>query len=242
METFMDDTVLTIFKHHKNKQYILDNLKTNLLCHTIGVVCLCLIAYYTDKEYMNVFLTFLIVSYLGYMVHYWSHTNNLCHNVLHSESKIAKYIRENKVVKSISLFLLSTFDFHSIIHHDTSINKYPMNWLGEFIFNVFYQGGLLCLILYYLIDFKINIFGHKFALNKKIALFWAVLYASFHNINYNILGEQNHIDHHIYADTNLGPDIYDIMGNTKYDLKNTENYNHISINIIAINSNYYRIL
>lgn len=223
-----------LFKNHKNKQHIIENLTQNLLCHTIGVICLIIIVYNSDKEYLNAYVTFLFVSYIGYMVHYWSHNYNLSKMMLESNHPFTKYVKDNHVLRHIVLVILSTFDFHSMIHHDSSINKYPANWIAEFMYNILYQGGLLYLFSAYICNISITLCNHTFRLHHQTILFWTLLYATFHNINYFIREEQNHIYHHIDPTTNFGPDIYDIYGDTKYDLDYREDYNDVAINIIII--------
>ena len=65
-----------------------------------------------------------------------------------------------------------------------------------------------------------------------------LFYTSVHNINYSIY-HVNHIHelHHKYQDTNMGPDICDIIGGTKNENMPTneyiENTDHYILNIIV---------
>ena len=68
----------------------------------------------------------------------------------------------------------------------------------------------------------------------RVILLWALMYATAHNINYLFLKPTVHRDHHLHEDTNYGLDIADIIFDTKYDLTDIEDYNHISINLIVI--------
>lgn len=77
------------------------------------------------------------------------------------------------------------------------------------------------------------LFGTIF-FNPWILLFFILFYSSVHNINYSILHVNTvHKLHHEFTETNLGPDICDIIGGTKhYSEKCVENTNHYIPNII----------
>jgi hypothetical protein len=77
------------------------------------------------------------------------------------------------------------------------------------------------------------IFGTIF-LNPWILFFFILFYSSVHNINYSILHINNvHKLHHQFINTNIGPDILDIIFETKNSReKKVENTNHYIPNII----------
>jgi hypothetical protein len=103
----------------------------------------------------------------------------------------------------------------------------------EFIQNFLIEGGFL-ILLAHCYNFSIDIGSFKFKLNKSVLLLWGLLYATVHNINYIILGCDQHTKHHIDPKTNYGIDTLDILFDTKYDINNIENLNHGSINVIII--------
>lgn len=77
------------------------------------------------------------------------------------------------------------------------------------------------------------IFGTIF-LNPWVLFFFIFFYSSVHNINYSVFHINNvHRLHHKFIQTNIGPDILDIIFETKnHREKNVENTNHYIPNII----------
>jgi len=77
------------------------------------------------------------------------------------------------------------------------------------------------------------IFGTIF-FNPWVLLFFILFYSSVHNINYSYLHINNvHKLHHEFYNTNIGPDILDIIFETKHPSEDTvENTNHYIPNII----------
>lgn len=67
-----------------------------------------------------------------------------------------------------------------------------------------------------------------------ILIFSNIFYSSIHNINYAIFHVNNvHTLHHVYENTNIGPDIFDVLFGTKNRLNtDVENTNHYIPNII----------
>lgn len=130
----------------------------------------------------------------------------------------------NGYIDSILTSVFRFMDFHSVTHHDSSINKQPANVCYEFMNNFFTQGGGLVLFVWFC----------NRCIDMRVILLWALMYATAHNINYLFLKPTVHRDHHLHEDTNYGLDIADIIFDTKYDLTDIEDYNHISINLIVI--------
>lgn len=71
-------------------------------------------------------------------------------------------------------------------------------------------------------------------LDPWILLFFVLVYSSIHNINYAVFRVNDvHALHHKEIKTNIGPDIFDVIFNTKNKNNNTvENTNHYIPNII----------
>ena len=67
------------------------------------------------------------------------------------------------------------------------------------------------------------------------------MYATIHNINYNIIHPLTHQQHHWNDKTNYGIDIWDIIIGSKYDWNEVETYNHTAINLIVITAVIYYI-
>ena len=187
-----------------------------------------------NKSYINGFITFFIAMLVGWYIHYLSHAYDLLKIYEDTDNKIINYIKSNSKLNKIAVNLIYyTCDFHDKIHHDTSVNRQPINLIMEFIQNFLMEGGFLILLAHWY-NFSIDIGSFKFKLNKSVLLLWGLLYATVHNINYIILGCDQHTKHHIDPKTNYGIDTLDILFDTKYDINNIENLNHGSINVIII--------
>jgi hypothetical protein len=162
---------------------------------------------------------------VGWYIHYLSHAYDLLEIYNNTDNIIINYVKSNTTLNKIFENLIYySCDFHDKIHHDTGINKKPLNWLNEFIQNLLMEGGFLILFTQWC----------NFKLNRSVLLLWGLLYASVHNINYIILGCDQHANHHINPRTNYGIDTLDILFDTKYDINNIENMNHGAINIAVI--------
>ena len=119
--------------------------------------------------------------------------------------------------------------FHGF-HHNPEINT---TWYAEIIetlVNIFGSGGLSLAIMNMFIE---DIFQVKL-LDNDVLLFTTFLYTSFHMINYHILKVPTHVKHHENSKTNFGPDIMDILFNTKQDRDYIEDMNHGVINVVLI--------
>ena len=170
-------------------------------------------------SYLSLGVSYIFILILGHMSHRISHNVNF--------TKMYNKFKKNNINPRIDEYLLHFcrfLDFHSITHHDTTINKQPANILYEFINNVITQGGAIVIfvkLVNYFIDFR-------------VVMLWAFMYATTHNINYVLLKPSVHRDHHIDNNTNFGIDIADILFDTKYNLDDIETHNHVSINLIII--------
>lgn len=189
---------------------------------------ICMIVFYmkqkTSSLYKNVYLfTNLIGSYVFMIIWGW-YVHFISHNI--SFTEIYTYLLDNThnwIDKMILFIFKYTIDFHDLVHHNTSVNKYSVFLIIECIQNIVSQG---------LWFFLFNI---DKVINKYIILLWVCTYASVHLINYNISYIKNcHKEHHINYKTNYGIDYMDIIMGTKYDTKKIENINHYSINLIVI--------
>lgn len=201
-----------------NKDPLLLNLKNNYLFYLSLLIGIYFICKKDNSSFIVGILNLIIISMLGYYVHYRAHTLNVTEFYESSNN----YFTRNKYLDFISRLTCYFLDFHENIHHDSSINKKPVYVLIEFIMNFITQGGYI-FIFYYL--FKI--------VNLKVAFLWGMLYSSIHLFNYEFVKPETHILHHKNKLTNLGLDIWDVLFNTKYEYDNykTENINHAFINV-----------
>ena len=161
----------------------------------------------------------IYVSASGYFVHQIAHGINL--QKVYASQNI--YLARNSWIDQILTWFCQAFDFHDEVHHDSSVNKEWQNICYEFILNFITQGGAILLGVHIL----------KQASYSVIVL-WALLYATLHNINYNIIHPTTHRDHHLKKTTNYGIDLYDIFFNSKFDIKDIEEHNHGALNLVLL--------
>ena len=202
------------------------NLYKNSPFYIVLLVCLFVLSRKSKNKssFIALFISFLIASFYGYLVHIISH--------MYEFTKV--YNRAPTLFKRISIlnWLLKKFtyiaDFHQITHHNSEINKKYRNLFLEAINNFLMQGGLIVIIgtIYNLLDWRVFIM-------------WGVFYASVHIINYSIVEPVVHKDHHMNITSNYGIDAYDIIMGTKYNWTDIEEYNHYSINIIILTIIWY---
>lgn len=204
-----------------------NNFKINYIYYITTIFCLYALYHYkvTNNSMICIIITYILVSMIGYSIHYFTHYIQI--SEIYKKNKTIT--RSFPIVDNFIKKLFDIIDFHHIIHHNSNyennvkVNKKWKNIIIEFLQNIFFQGIIIIIISKFL-----NY------LDRTIILLWTLLYATVHNINYNIITPLTHIEHHINYKTNYGIDIYDIIFGTKYNWDNLENYNHISINTIII--------
>ena len=136
----------------------------------------------------------------------------------------------------VSMFLLSyyahweahrTINLATIIHHYHHEHTDFFSHFSQIILELSYMGGLIP--LYYYVP-KLFMW-----LNPFIIIFLILFYSSVHNINYSYFHVNKvHELHHKYINVNMGPDICDILFNTKHSSENkVENTDHYIYNIIC---------
>ena len=195
------------------------SIKLNWLFYITLIVCCVVLSAHTGQHFLLHLLTVIIISLIGYFVHYASH--KISFSKLYQGNK--NYISENNFLNKCVLHACRFIDYHDKTHHDTDINKLWYNIVFEFINNVVLQGGLI-VILVYLSRY----------LCMSTVMLWALMYATVHNINYLYVKPMTHQNHHKDKHTSYGLDIYDVLFNTKYDPTELEVYNHASINLVLI--------
>ena len=200
------------------KEALLENIGINAPFYFITSICLYILSD-TKHSFLSSVLSFILITVLGYFSHVISHNIHFT-TIYNKIPVITKHIPFlDKIIRKI----LRIYDFHHDTHHDSSINRKPENLCYEALNNIFIQGLLFIIV------------GEIYNLmNKKIFVFWGLLYASFHIINYSIVDASIHNDHHTNIHTNYGIDIYDILMGTKYNWDDIEDYNHYSINVIVL--------
>jgi hypothetical protein len=186
----------------------------------------------SDVSFLAGFSTLIFAMIAGWVVHCISHHYDFY--AMYESSGFSKVCSKvpflDTIIRNIMYYV---GDFHDKIHHDTSVNKTPINLLMEIAQNILTQGGIVILLSAWL-DFGLLINGQTFALNHSVLLLWGLFYATIHNINYNFMTNKIHEEHHLNNRTNYGIDIVDIIFDTKYDLSHIEDHNHGIINIVMI--------
>lgn len=179
-------------------------------------------------------ISFILSMVSGYWIHVASHkydTDYIYNNITSIWTFFFQKPVPPKLQKMFPFFAYS-INFHDYIHHNSEINKDWKHVFVECVSNLFTQ-GIAIILLYKILGIQLNINGSIISLNYPIIFAWSLLYATIHNINYNIIMPHCHIQHHINKYTNYGIDFMDILFNTKYD-QTPEAMNHASINIFAI--------
>ena len=193
----------------------------NIPFYIVLSYCLYLISgkSFCSINYLRCIFSWIFIGILGYFTHVISHNVDLrkIYNMFDNVFTRNEYY--NKAMDSI----LKVYEFHDESHHNLEINKEPINIFYEFVTNIYTQGLWFILLVEFvkLID-------------TKVVLLWCFMYATIHNINYNILHPSVHRDHHKDCHTNYGIDVMDIVFNTKYDKNDIENFNHVSINLLIL--------
>ena len=229
---------------------IIESIKENNIFWTSVIASILILSYYstghTINSYISGMFTFVFIVFWGYLMHYISHYYNFTQCYQNSTNFILEKCHNipllDKIIKTI---LETTIDFHSITHHDSSINKTPTNVVLEIVQNFLTQGGLFVFFNNYasptftMFPSLTNPFQLK--LNNSILKLWALFYATIHNINYRLISPIEHENHHIDPKTNYGIDLADIILNSKYNTKHSpnkkitiEDHNHSTLNIIII--------
>jgi hypothetical protein len=193
----------------------------NYIFYITSFICLFIISKYSKINLFSTIITFIIASFLGFVIHFVSHAIKLEESYI----KQNNYIRRNKYLNNIVIWLCQLLDFHETIHHDSSVNKTQKYMIYEFILNFVTQCGFVMFTCYI-----------AKRMNQYAFLLWGLMYCSVHIINYNIVKSKVHEKHHFNKNTNYGIDIWDILFATKYDNDNNdiELINHYSINIVVI--------
>ncbi len=221
-----------------------NSFKDNAIFWLTLFTCTIIISHYSKNScYISGICTLFITMYMGWEIHRFIHANNLTNIYKTIDDPFINYIRNKCPILNYCVLTFTWYsDFHDVIHHDSTINKEWKNLLIEFIENIFAEGGVL-IMLTLITNFSISLYNRNFSLNKGVLLLWALLYATVHNINYNISPSKQHILHHKEPQTNYGIDLIDIIFNTKCDKDSYEVNNVAAINIIIISAFivYFRI-
>ena len=162
-------------------------------------------------------MSFCLISLHGYFAHYLGHKINFTNWF----NNINNILKEITITNKIFSFIAKILDFHDDIHHNTDINKKPINIINEFLTNFISKEVFPFIIIKILT-----------LIDLRVCFVWGLSYATVHNINYLYLMPQTHSDHHKDKHSNLGMDIWDIIFGTKYNWDDIEDVNHYAVNFI----------
>lgn len=200
-------------------KHLWKSIYLNWMFYISLIGCCYYISINTHYSFKQAILTIIFISMLGYFVHMGGHYTHLTQIYKANNN----YITNNSVLDYIVTKLCHFADFHDTTHHDSDINKQPLNVIYEFINNFVLQGGLVA----YLASSASNYCFPAIIL-------WALMYATVHNINYILMPPKTHQNHHMNKHSSYGLDIWDVIFNTKQDPDEIEVYNHMSINMILL--------
>jgi hypothetical protein len=222
---FVNDNNIDFFVKYKSLAMLLKNIEINYPFYIVSLCCLYFLSLKTKKDYFITVLSFIFISGFGYFVHWCSHAIPWTELYSQQDNFFSQNIYSDQIIRCFLNFM----EFHDVIHHDSSINKQFHNIFLEAVNNSVTQGLLFVFVA--IIIKQVDLWA---------CVLWALLYATFHNINYNFLGFHSskislaHRNHHIDPTINFGIDIWDIIFNTKYPDEEPENYNHYGINLILL--------
>jgi len=202
----------------KNSNELYDCFKMNYIFIITVIFCIYTVNYFNKNQFsfINSLSSFILAIFIGWIVHFISHAFDFEELYDKTDIWIFKFIKSRPMLDStIRKVMLYTVDFHDKIHHNSKINKQPLNVIIETLQNILTQGGFLILV---------SLMTH-INLDRTAIMLWGLMYATVHNINYFLVGNSQHKNHHIDPKTNYALDVFDIMFDTKYDLNNIENLN-----------------
>ena len=201
---------------------------------TCCIVCVLLLVRFgkSGDSILSAFVTFIATMCIGYDVHRRTHERSVSNMYETSKNPIVSYIRDDlPILKSAISWFIYHCDFHCLIHHDSSVNKTLYNRLIEVYQNLLSE-GLIVAYLVYKLDPSVSIGGITLRPHIPTIIFWALIYTSVHNINYDLLHPKEHVNHHLYPSTNYGIDLLDILCETKHETDSIEIMHHGLPNLV----------
>ena len=224
-----DDVCLKSQHMHVSSEVHWNAIKTSLIKNIPFYLTLLYCLYLFTKCHFNkssIILSIIsagFISFYGYMMHVISHSMKTNMTVLYK--KYDNMFTRNKYINWLFEKALWFGEFHDTTHHNSSINRIPINIFLEFVNNIVTQGGIL-------LFFKLFLS----LIDNRVIFLWSFFYATVHIINYSIIKPVSHAEHHINNSTNYGIDIWDIIIGSKYDWTHIEAHNHGAINLLCISA------
>ena len=129
--------------YFKRMEILWKSIKLNYIFWTTSLISVALIAFYTNtnesirSKIASSIISFILAMYFGYTVHSLSHTHDACLLYNDSDSPPIKYLKSKPRINKFIINLFTyTFDFHDKIHHDSKINKKPINVIIQTIISI----------------------------------------------------------------------------------------------------------
>jgi len=200
------------------------SLLVNYIFYISCILCLLGLSYASNTPFIKLFITFIFISWFGYVAHIMSHLDCV-HDMVKCIKKHFNIGQGPSTgwIDYIATHTLWFYQFHEDIHHNLEVNKKWNNILIESAGNFWFQAGTI-LALKYILQY----------MDTSVIVIWGMAYVTVHNINYILFPSTTHVKHHLNKNNNYGIDLWDIMFGTKYqdDITDIENINHYAINLI----------
>ena len=165
-------------------------------------------------------------------------------------SFIINYKTNDCIIRTILTFVLITF-WTYIVHigmhiykenpigkmHDIHHNSLYKNVLSADIFEIFINIIIIGGVIWIPIMMGVEKYTGYRLVNYYIILIWAVVFTTYHLVNYHQLNDEVHKQHHIEdGQNNYGPEWFDILFHTKAEHSNIEDMNSGIINMVLVTS------
>ena len=205
---------------------LIKSVKTNIYFYIVLIITMVIYCRHKNKPFIFSIGSFGLMTFLGYLAHMVSHQINM--NYIYNKFENKNLFMTNKYSKKLIKIACDFMDFHDIIHHDTKINKQPLNIFYEVVTNFLIQGG-----------FVYAVYIASRYVEPEMFLLWAFMYTTIHHINYPLIGSKEHQQHHENKFINYGLDIWDVIFNTKpkpeedQGTVEIEDFNHIIFNLLV---------
>jgi hypothetical protein len=161
-------------------------------------------------------------------------------------SFIINYKNNDCILRTVLTFILITFWTYIVhiamhiykenpigkmhhIHHNSLYKNDLSADIFEVLINIIIIGGVIWIPIMMLLE---KYSGYRLV-NHYIILIWAIVFTTYHLVNYHQLNDEVHKQHHTEdGKNNYGPEWYDILFNTKAEHSNIENMNSGIINMV----------
>lgn len=189
------DFYMNTFKDIKRSQKVYESITTNYKSWILILLSLFLISKQSKGHFSISFITFLTAIIAAHYIH----------NDVH--------VKIEKGQNRPNLNVL-----HLYHHEHDNILSHAIQIILEFVSGVYF------IVLKHIFNiFSIPLFNF---IDNWTVIFTYIFYTVVHNINYGYFKvNEVHRNHHVHMNKNMGPDICDILFNTKYE-DNVEQHDH----------------